>query len=92
MENAHIDWDALLKAYEILPKKKQSKHGGSQKRNYKYLLDALLEDVRSLVTTLNNACCMCTGIECNECNLCYFREELEAICERATERNKRLTD
>lgn len=92
MENAHIDWDALLNAYEPPLKQKKSKHGSSQKKIYKYLLDALFEDVRSLVTTLNDACCMCTGIECNECNLCYFRDELEAICERATERNKRLTD
>jgi hypothetical protein len=92
MQNAHIDWDALLNAYEPPLKQKKSKHGSSQKKIYKHLLDALFEDVRSLVTTLNNACCMCTGIECNECNLCYFRDELEAICERAIERNKRLTD
>ena len=64
----------------------------SQERTYKHLLGALLEEIQSLETTLNDACCMCTGIECTECNLCHFRDELEAILDRATERKKRLTD
>lgn len=64
----------------------------SQERTYKHLLCALLEDIQSLETTLNAACCMCTGIECTECNLCHFRDELEAILERAVERKKRLAD
>lgn len=64
----------------------------SQERIYKDLLDALFEDVRSLDTTLSYACCMCTGIECTECNLCHFRDELLAILERAAERKKRLAD
>lgn len=64
----------------------------SQERIYKGLLDALLEDIQSLKATLNDACCMCTGIECTECNLCQFRDELEAILDRAAERKKRLAD
>lgn len=64
----------------------------SQERTYKCLLAALLEDIQSLETTLSDACCMCTGIECTECNLCHFRDELEAILGRAAERKKRLAD
>lgn len=64
----------------------------SQERTYKDLLDALLEDVQNLENTLSDACCMCTGIECSECNLCHFSDELKAILDRAAERRKRLTD
>ena len=64
----------------------------SQERIYKYLLDALFEDVQNLKNTLSDTCCMCTGIECSECNLCHFRDELEVILDRAAERKKRLTD
>lgn len=64
----------------------------SQERTYKDLLDALLEDVQSLKTTLSDACCMCTKGECDNCNLRTFEEELSAIIERAAKRKKRLTD
>lgn len=57
---------------------------------YKQLLYALSEDIQTLETTVSNACYMCTGNECTECNLCHFREELEAILDRATERKKRF--
>lgn len=57
---------------------------------YKQLLDALFEDIQTLETAVSNACYMCAGIECTECNLCYFRDELEAILDRATERKKRF--
>lgn len=62
----------------------------SQERTYKQLLYALSEDIQTLETTVSNACYMCTGNECTECNLCHFREELEAILDRATERKKRF--
>lgn len=64
----------------------------SQERIYKDLLDALLEDVQNLKTTLSDACCMCTKGECDDCNLRTFEEELSAIIERAAKRKKRLTD
>lgn len=64
----------------------------SQERIYKYLLDALLEDVRSLDTMLINACCMCSKGECDDCDLRTFEDESSAILERAAERKKRLAD
>lgn len=64
----------------------------SQERIYKDLLDVLLEDVRSLDTTLIDTCCMCSKRECDDCNLRTFEDELSAILERAVERKKRLPD
>ena len=64
----------------------------SQERTYKDLLDALLEDVRSLETTYSDACCMCSKGECDNCNLRTFENELSAILGRAAERKKRLAD
>lgn len=63
-----------------------------QERTYKDLLDALFEDVRSLDTTLADACCMCSKGECDDCNLRTFEDELSAILARAAERKKRLAD
>lgn len=64
----------------------------SHERTYKDLLDVLLEDVRSLDTTLIDTCCMCSKRECDDCNLRTFEDELSAILERAAERKKRLAD
>lgn len=44
----------------------------SQERIYKDLLDILLEDVRSLDTTLIAACCMCSKGECDDCNFAHI--------------------
>lgn len=38
----------------------------SHERTYKDLLDVLLEDVRSLDTTLIDTCCMCSKGECDD--------------------------
>ena len=62
----------------------------SQERIYKDLLDVLLEDVRSLDATLIDACCMCSKMECDDCNLRTFEDELSAILGRAAERKKRV--
>lgn len=81
--NEYITKEAAIEAVnvsDVVP--------ASQEKTYKHLLGALLEDIQSLETTLNAACCMCTGIKCTECNLCHFRDELEAILERAVERKK----
>lgn len=64
----------------------------SKERTYKDLLDDLFEDVRSLDTTLVDACCMCSKGECDACNLRTFEDELSAILGRAAERKKRVTD